>query len=148
MPDESNEQFKEFQEIVSEDMDDFEERLDEIKTDISLLKNGSLDFDTNVRDLSETLAKHRHTGVDRTQKIRNIFPVTVVVPGTSAAIAGNYGTFWQNHTDRTYLVIAIKETHAVARADAGGATLQIERLQGTEAKDAGDDLLTTAFDLE
>ena len=55
MPDESNEQFKEFQEIVSEDMDDFEERLDEIKTDISLLKNGSLDFDTNVKDFSEKI---------------------------------------------------------------------------------------------
>lgn len=137
-----------FREVVSETFEDFEEEIDNLKTDVALLKNGSLDDDVSVRNLSELFAKHKHLGFDRTQKIETVFPITAAVQGISAATAGYYGTFWQNHTDKKYFVTAIKETHAVAGSDPGTVTLQVERLQGTEAKDAGDDLLTTAFNLK
>lgn len=43
---------------------------------------------------------------------------------------------------------AIYEAHATAGSDAGAVTLQIERLQGTEAIGSGDNVLTTAFNMK
>jgi len=47
-------------------------------------------------------------------------------------------------------VVGVTEIHAVAGNDAGTVKLQLERLQGTEAPESGDDLLTnntnTGFD--
>ena len=74
------------------------------------------------------------------------FPVVVNIPSTDAATAGNYGVFFVNPTDRTFVVDAISEVHAVAGSGAE-SSLQIERLQGIEAVDSGDDLLTTLFGL-
>jgi hypothetical protein len=80
--------------------------------------------------------------------IRNsiIIPVSTKVPGTDAATAANYGKFFV--ADKLYRVVGISEVHGVKGSDGGNVTLNIERLQGTEALGSGDALLSTAFDLK
>ena len=75
-------------------------------------------------------------------------PITVRVQGTDAATASNYGIFFVNPLETILRIHSIAEVHQVAGSDAGTVSLQIERLQGTEALDAGDALLSTAFDLK
>lgn len=85
----------------------------------------------------------------QTQRIienNTIYPITVRLKNTDAATATNYGTFFVS--DRQYNVLAVAEVHGTAGSDGGSVTLQIERLQGTEAPDSGDALLTTAFNLK
>lgn len=65
--------------------------------------------------------------------------VTVALQGAAPATAANYGTFFI--ADRKYKVIKVQEVHRTASSS---GTIQVERLQGTEAKDAGDDLLASA----
>lgn len=60
--------------------------------------------------------------------------------GTSAATASNYGVFFI--ADRAYQVVSIKEVHGTAGTDAGAVTLNVEKLTGTQALDAGTALLT------
>ena len=73
------------------------------------------------------------------------FPVVVNV-SSSATVSGNYGVFFINPTARTFVVDSISEVHAVAGSGAE-SSLQIQRLQGIEAKGAGDDLLLTQLAL-
>ena len=73
-------------------------------------------------------------------------PVTIRLKNTDAVTAANYGTFFVSN--KTYIVDSITEVHGVAGTDGGAVTLQIQRLQGTEAIGSGDDLLATAFDLK
>jgi len=75
-----------------------------------------------------------------------IYPVSVRLKSTDAATAANYGVFFVS--ERQYTVIAVAEVHGTAGSDAGAVTLQIERLQGTEAPDSGDELLSTAISLK
>lgn len=75
-----------------------------------------------------------------------IYPVTAKVQGVDAATASNYGIFFV--ADKTYAINSITEVHGTTGTDGGAVTLQIERLQGTEALDAGDTLLSTAFNLK
>ena len=75
-------------------------------------------------------------------------PIAVKLKGTDAATAGNYGKFFINASNRTLIVTAISEVHATAGSDGSDVTLQIERLQGTEALGSGDNLLTSTFDLK
>lgn len=72
-----------------------------------------------------------------------VFPVSITLPGTSAATAGNYGVFFTNNSKYNWEVLDISESHS----GTASATLQIERLQGTEASDSGDLLLETSFNL-
>lgn len=65
---------------------------------------------------------------------------------TEPATGANYGAFFI--ADRPYLVMSFVEMHAVAGNDPGAVTLQLERLQGTEAADSGDALLRTALSLK
>jgi len=44
----------------------------------------------------------------------------------------------------TYKVTDVREVHATAETTSTGTTLQVERLQGTEAPGAGDDLLESS----
>lgn len=75
------------------------------------------------------------------------FDVSVVIPSTAAATAANYGPFFI--ATRACTIVSISEVHNVAGNDAGAVTLSVERLQGTEAPGAGDDLLgTTKIDLK
>lgn len=74
-----------------------------------------------------------------------IFTVSsLVADGSTAA---NYGIIFI--APRKCKIIKISEVHTTAGTDAGAVTLSVERLQGTEAPDAGDDLLgTTKIDLK
>lgn len=77
-------------------------------------------------------------------------PATLEIPGiaagAAAATAANYGTIFI--ANRGYVVTAIREVHRTAGTDAGAVTLQVEKLTGTQAKDAGVDLLSTGFNLK
>ena len=66
--------------------------------------------------------------------------------GADAATAGNYGVFWIAPFECT--ITEIREVHQTAGTDAGAVSLQIEKLTGTQALDAGVALLVTAFDLK
>ncbi len=75
-------------------------------------------------------------------------PVVVKLKGTDAATAGNYGKFFVNASDKALIVTAVSEVHATAGSDGSAVTLQIERLQGTEALGSGDSLLNSTFNLK
>lgn len=75
-----------------------------------------------------------------------VYPVTTKVHGINAATASNYGVFFV--ADKTYTIDSITEVHGTAGTDGGAVTLQIERLQSTEALDSGDTLLSAAFNLK
>lgn len=75
-----------------------------------------------------------------------ILPVSGIVPGTSAATAANYGTFFVS--DGSYEVLAISEEHRTAGNDAGTVTISVEKCESAEAEGAGDDLLSTALSLK
>ena len=77
-----------------------------------------------------------------------IFPITQTLPGTSAATAANYGVFFTNNSISTWQIHSISESHITAGTDGSAVTLQIERLQGTEAPDNQDTLLSTPFNLK
>jgi len=71
--------------------------------------------------------------------------VSVSVPGTDAATATNYGKFFIAR--RPYEVMEVAEVHGAA-GTGGAATLDLERLQGTEALGSGDGICVAEFDLE
>lgn len=94
---------------------------------------------------------HAHNGVDAPQiPYGNLFQKKIYVhwtlPGSSAATAGNYGVFWVAPVACT--VIGFAEVHEVAGSAGGTVSLQLERLQGTEAPGAGDNLLLSALNLK
>ena len=66
--------------------------------------------------------------------------------GADAATAGNYGVFWIVPFECT--ITEIREVHQTAGTDAGAVSLQIEKLTGTQALDAGVATLATAFNLK
>jgi len=69
-----------------------------------------------------------------------ILVVSEHLNGTQPATGGNYGTFFI--APYKCVVLGIDVVHGTASTT---GTVQVERLQGTEAKDAGDDLLTAAI---
>jgi len=73
-------------------------------------------------------------------------PVSTRLKNTDPATAANYGVFFV--ADRAYVFVSAAQTHGTKGTDAGAVTLQIERLQGTEALNSGDEILKTAFDLK
>ena len=101
-----------------------------------------------LEQLQEIFTKHRHDGIDGSQKIRKQFLITTQLVGALPATATNYEIFFINTHTKALKVVAISEVHRVAGSDAGAVTLQIERLQGTEALDAGDPLLVAGFNLK
>lgn len=96
----------------------------------------------------QILPEHFHT----TDKIdfRDIFKKKLYIHhtiyGTDAATAGNYGVFWIVPFECT--ITEIREVHQTAGTDAGAVSLQIEKLTGTQALDAGVACLSTAFNLK
>ena len=97
-----------------------------------------------LQDTVELLSKHKHTFADNTKKLEKLIPVTEHLQGAVPVTAANYGTIFINKSDKEYIV---REVQVVWGTASTSGTLQVERLQGTEAKDAGDDLLTTAIDM-
>ena len=74
------------------------------------------------------------------------FYITSVIPSTSATTSTNYGVFFTAFWPCE--VIGVSETHDVAGTDAGAVTLQLERLKPSVASGAGENILTTAFNLK
>jgi len=77
---------------------------------------------------------------------KSLFFTSVSLAGTNAATSGNYSIFFT--ALRPLEVVEISEVHGTAGTNGSPVTLQIERLQGTEAKGSGDDILNTAFDMK
>lgn len=98
-----------------------------------------------MHELIEQYQYHDHDGVN-SQKITQASWVVQSLPGTQAATATNYGVFFT--ATRPCTIKRISESHTTAGSDAGAVTLQVERLQGTEALNAGNELLVTAFNLK
>ena len=94
------------------------------------------------------IPEHFHTN-DRID-FRDIFKKKLYIHhtiyGADAATAGNYGMFWIVPFDCT--ITEIREVHQTAGSDAGAVSLQIEKLTGTQALDAGVACLSTAFSLK
>ena len=104
-------------------------------------------MDTQRLDnLENRLREHMHDNLDGTMKLPSTVFVTKSLESTQPQTAGNFGIFFV--ATRPCFVKAVSEVHTVAGNDAGAVTLQIERLQSTEALDAGDVLLNTAFNLK
>lgn len=66
------------------------------------------------------------------------------LPGTASATAGNYGVIFI--ATRPCEIMKISEAHTNAGSDATAA-LNIERLQGTESLNSGDEVLVTDLNL-
>ena len=66
--------------------------------------------------------------------------------GTTASTAANYTVFFI--APAPCYVSSFKEVHQTAGTDAGAVTLQLEKLNSTEALDAGDNVLATALSLK
>lgn len=73
---------------------------------------------------------------------KDLLPVTANLKNAEPATAGNYGRIFT--ALRPYEVIEVVCVFGTASTS---GTLNVERLQGTEALDAGDTILTTNFDL-
>ena len=72
--------------------------------------------------------------------------VHVTLPGVSAATAANYGVVFM--ALRPCFVRDVYEFHTTAGSDGSAVTLNIEKLTGTQAPDAGSTVLSTAFNLK
>ena len=74
------------------------------------------------------------------------FVITASIPGTNAATGTSYGVFYTAIFPCE--VLAVAESHTVAGTDGSAVTLQIEKLTGTQALDAGTTLLNSAINLK
>lgn len=74
------------------------------------------------------------------------FYISTKVTDTMAATAANYGVFYTAF--RPCEILWVAETHKTAGTDVGAVTLNLEILDSAEALDAGDTVLSTAFDLK
>lgn len=72
-----------------------------------------------------------------------IFNLSCHLKGADAGTAANYGKFWI--APYKCKVLGVTEIHGHVGGTSAAVTL--ERLQGTEALNSGDDLLTSVFDL-
>lgn len=79
------------------------------------------------------------------QKVAPTFDAGREIKGTAPQTTANFGTIYI--ASRRCTVKAVKAVWGTKTNDTGACTLQVERLQGTEAKGAGDDLLSTAMDM-
>jgi hypothetical protein len=99
----------------------------------------------------QTVVDHQHTGFDTTRvdfsdiALKKIY-IHETIAGTAAATAANYGIFYI--VPAACVVTDFKEVHAVAGNDAGAVTLDLEKLSGTEAPDAGSSILGATLSLK
>lgn len=115
------------------------------------------DLENRIKKLEEPrgvqmrVKDHFHNGNDASRiqwkdvaQRREYIPWTIY--GADAATAGNYGVFFI--VPFLCTVVGFKEVHQTAGTDAGAVTLQLEKLTGTEALDAGVNVLSTALSLK
>ncbi|MGE5631382.1 MAG: hypothetical protein ACM3TR_09835 [Caulobacteraceae bacterium] len=76
----------------------------------------------------------------------NTFLVTETVQGTTAATATNYGIFFI--APFACEVVSVREAHTALGTDAGAVTLDVEKLTGTQAPDAGVSVLSATINLK
>jgi hypothetical protein len=88
-----------------------------------------------------TKFKSRSGDVSNTEGVNGPYEVTANLIGVLPATAGNYGMF--HIATRREKVVGARVIWDIAGG--AGATVMLERLQGVEAKDAGDDLWTAAI---
>ena len=95
---------------------------------------------------NEPLPEHFHTSdkIDFRDISKKKFYIHHTIYGVDAATAGNYGVFWIAPFE--CVVSEIREVHQTAGSSADAA-LQIEKLTGTQALDAGV-TLNTAIELD
>lgn len=94
---------------------------------------------------------HRHTGNDAPKisftDLKNRFEfLNEVLPGSSAATAGNYGAIFI--APYPCIFMGATEVHGALGTDGGAVTLQIEKLIGTSATGSGINLLASGFNLK
>lgn len=94
---------------------------------------------------------HTHNGSDSSRvpmvNLKDKYQViSYTVPGTSAATAGNYSTFFTAPYNLS--IRNITEVHAVLGTDGGAVTVDVEKLTGTQAPGAGVVLTRSAFNLK
>lgn len=125
-------------EELQKNTEELSNRLDELesKEDVDIQP-----LTVQVNENAEVLSTHRHQNFDDTLKLRTLFPITEHLQGAVPVTAANYGTIFINKSDKEYVV---REIQVVWSTASTSGTLQVERLQGTEAKGAGDDLLSSA----
>jgi len=96
-------------------------------------------------------SRHIHNGQDsQFIPFSSIKPfneyINWTIPGASAATAANYGVIWICPANA--VVKAFAEIHQTAGSSGGTVSLQLEKLTGTQAPDAGVLLLETALSLK
>lgn len=103
------------------------------------------------RAILNRVPDHYHDGIENQQvtfdnlkERKHIINHTIV--GTAAATAANYAVFWI--APWSCVITKIKEVHQTAGSDAGSVTLDIEKLTGTQALDAGASALSSTFNLK
>ena len=99
-----------------------------------------------ILQLEDQMRRHQHTDLDGSKKLEALYIVRQTLHGTSAATAANYDVI--DNIPFPIQIIAIYESHTTAGTDGSAVTLNIEKLTGTQALDAGAILLSTAFDLK
>lgn len=67
--------------------------------------------------------------------VSDTFVVSATLDGAAAATAANCGVFFI--APFTCEVVSVREAHTTAGSDAGAVTLDVEKLTGTQAPDAG-----------
>ena len=119
------------------------------------MDQNSIQFEERLKKLENQLTTNRQISqltspldVLSQRIVQNtiIQPVTVFLPSTSAATAGNYTHFFI--ADNGYVIYAVEEVHAVAGSNGSAVTCQLEKLTGTTAPGSGISLLATAFNLK
>jgi len=76
---------------------------------------------------------------------KDMLPISVQLPGTMPATAANYEVFFI--ALRPYEIMEVSEVHRVKGTEVDATTVNIERLSGTEALDAGDTVCVAGFNL-
>ncbi len=94
---------------------------------------------------------HVHNGFDSSKVgwpdiSKRVIYVHHTIYGTAAATAANYGVFFIVPVACT--LIKFQEVHQTAGNDAGAVSLQLEKLTGTQALDAGSAMLASALSLK
>lgn len=94
------------------------------------------------------LPEHFHTTdkIDFRDLSKRKLYIHHTIYGNDARTQANYGVFWIAPFECT--ITEIREVHQTAEATAATAELQIEKLTGTQALDAGVACLSTAFNLK
>lgn len=101
--------------------------------------------------VNPNMPDHFHNGFDASRiDYSDIYRKKVrlfhTIQGTAAATAANYGVFFI--VPFTCVLTKFQEVHQTLGTDPGAVTLNLEKLTGTQALDAGAAMLSTALSLK